>query len=856
MKRFLLSVACVLSLSGASHAMTPEERKQYLDKFMQTLPSVPGFTQWQQTTGELPPDFDALPKTNSLPDPLTFLDGRPVKTPADWKARRAEIIQLFEKYDIGTLPPKPTLDSVTPVDAATAARDNAARGGGRGFGGPAPVAATGPAATGPAATAPAAFGRAGGRGFGRGGPPPAPGTITRIVDLHYGPQSQITTRVTLNIPPGNGPFPVLIAGTPDITSRGYISCSFPGSVDMPPDVGKYYPDATWGSMAKMAWVNQMVVDYLETVPEVDKAHIAITGYSRNGKMALITTALDERIGAVVAGSTGVGGVYAWRDGSERNSSESIESTTRSFPIWFTTSLRFFSGREDRLPVDGNLLVALVAPRSCLVLWGDNDEVSQSWGMEHSVKSGATAYAFVGRPDAVGTMHIPGYHGANDLNRTFEWLDIQFGRSTAKWTNDIVFPWNYDQWHAQVKTAVSVPGPAAKSALDGVTTLADWDKKKPDITDAVTTMLGVNTPGTLAKPFPLPKLNDPSQPATAGGRGGFPGPGGGRGGLVGRGGAPDAANPAATAPAEVGVVGPVAVSPTRTLSEDIRNKARGNSYGWLQPQAGNTTSRKLSFTGSAGNTIVADLYTSTSAPANTKLPVVIWEHGYSYSLGYSWVYKNDLHPILALTQAGYAVLAYDQSGFGSRISEAAGFYNKYPQWSQLGHMIADTQAAIDALSKDDQIDAQRLYLYGFSMGGNVALYTAALDPRVKGVVAISAFTPMRTDTADKGTGGIARLFRDKDLLPNLGIYEGHEASIPYDYDDLIAAIAPRPVYIVSPSLDRETTPADVHAAVERSRKVFGLYNASDKLVLDEPWDYSRLPNAIQDRAVDWMKQNMK
>ena len=31
----------------------------------------------------------------------------------------------------------------------------------------------------------------------------------------------------------------------------------------------------------------------------------------------------------------------------------------------------------------------------------------------------------------------------------------------------------------------------------------------------------------------------------------------------------------------------------------------------------------------------------------------------------WVYHNDLHPILALVRAGYAVLAYDQSGFGSR-----------------------------------------------------------------------------------------------------------------------------------------------------------------------------------------------
>jgi hypothetical protein len=72
-------------------------------------------------------------------------------------------------------------------------------------------------------------------------------------------------------------------------------------------------------------------------------------------MAAIATVLDERISAVIAGSTGVGGILPWRLAGERNFAEGIESTTRSFPTWFVPRLRFFSGREDRLPIDGNLL---------------------------------------------------------------------------------------------------------------------------------------------------------------------------------------------------------------------------------------------------------------------------------------------------------------------------------------------------------------------------------------------------------------------------------------------------------------------------------------------------------------------
>jgi len=39
-------------------------------------------------------------------------------------------------------------------------------------------------------------------------------------------------------------------------------------------------------------------------------------------------------------------------------------------------------------------------------------------------------------------------------------------------------------------------------------------------------------------------------------------------------------------------------------------------------------------------------------------------------------------------------------------------------------------AIDALERDSQVDPQRIYLFGYSMGGTVGLYTAALDSRVK------------------------------------------------------------------------------------------------------------------------------
>jgi hypothetical protein len=103
----------VLCVCGSrAGAMNAEERREYLAKLQQILPDVPSFREWLQKTGELPPDFDALPRINGLPEPLRFLDGRAVRTAREWRLRRAEIRQLFEKYDLGTFPPKPKLDSV------------------------------------------------------------------------------------------------------------------------------------------------------------------------------------------------------------------------------------------------------------------------------------------------------------------------------------------------------------------------------------------------------------------------------------------------------------------------------------------------------------------------------------------------------------------------------------------------------------------------------------------------------------------------------------------------------------------------------------------------------------------------
>ncbi|HEY6346524.1 MAG TPA: alpha/beta fold hydrolase [Bryobacteraceae bacterium] len=761
-----------LTLLRPAAAMTEQERREYLDQLLKILPNAPQFKQWLDKTGELPPDFDTFPRVNGLPDPLKFLDGRPVRNATEWKARRQEIGHLYQKYDLGTFPPKPKLDRVVSLDET------------------------------------------------RG-----PGYLIRNVRLEFGPEGKGSMRVQVMIPDGKGPFPVLISPNlagwgPALLRRGYISCGYAANdgMDDAAALGQLYPDYDFALLPRRAWAAGLVLDYLETLPAVDKRHIAMFGYSRDGKMAAIATAFDERIAAVIAGSTGVGGVLPWRLSGERNFGEGIESTTRSFPTWFVPRLRFFSGREDRLPIDANLLVAMIAPRSILMEWGHNDEVSNTWGLEQTYHSALKVYKMLGQPERIDILRVPGFHGANDQEACLDWLDIQFGRSARTWNNNFLLSWDWDKWRADSKESLDLARYSpALSRTSSVSSANDWEKTAAGIRESLKWMLGEEPPR-------MP-------PA------------------VGRGGRGPAPAPQVAAPGARGITNPGQTAPD-LVSWVIQRG--GNSFGWLEPQRNQTVSRPINF----GYNVRGDLYYPVNTPANAKLPAVIWLHGYSYQLGYMWVYHNDLHPILALVRAGYAVLAYDQSGFGSRMNESAPFYDRYPHWSRMGRMVEDASAAIDALEKDPLVDPRRISLFGYSMGGTVGLYAAALDARVKGVVSIAGFTPMRTDAAARGTGGVARYSNERGLIPRLGFFVGREDRIPYDFDELIATIAPRPVLVVEAQLDRDATTADVHTAVDQAKKIYGLYGAAEKLAIQEPWDYNRLPDRTQDEIVKWMDATLR
>lgn len=769
-------VVLSFTLVCESNASTESEHETSLQWMQESLTTVPRWDAWQKQTGELPPDFDALPSYPLLPDPLLFFDGRPVNTVNDWRERRQEILESYQHYLLGRFPPKPKLDRVILIESSV-----------------------------------------------------ADGYSTRIVRLEFGPGSRATLRVQITTPNGPGPFPTVI--TPSLGGwvshlipRGYAAVGFAGNdfMDDTAILEELYPDYDFAALPRRAWAVQMVMDYLQTLPEIDMSHVAIYGYSRDGKMTTLAAAFDERISALIAGSTGVGGVLPWRLSGESGMGESIESTMMMFPDWFHPRLRFFAGHEDRLPVDGNLLVAAIAPRACLMQYGLNDEVSNVWGNEQSYASALRVYQLLGHPERLGLLREAGFHGSIDPEKCLDWLDIQFGRTSGKtWHNDRLFAWDFDTWkerHEHDFDVTRFPEHNPNQSLldeNGATfqTVSAWETKATQIRKTVREMLG-KTPPQPPDPIPFFRRNTGPVPGPTHAQGKGPG----------------------------------------QLEPDVPAWVIGRSiqeFGWVDADNKTVDSVRLRF----GRGLHGDLFFPKNHPPGKPLQTVVWLHGYSYPLGYMWVYRRDLHPILALVQAGYAVFAFDQCGFGYRQDEAGSFYDRYPDWSRLGRMISDVSTAVDVLEKQEQVDPGRIYALGYTLGGMVGLHAAALDPRIQGVISVAGFSPFRTDTMDSGTGGIARFSHQHSLLPRLGLFLGEEQRIPYDYDELLGAIAPRPVLVVQPTMDRGSVPADVRTAVDHAREIYTLYATPDSLSLYEPNDYTRLTSKTQQEVIAWMKKNL-
>lgn len=114
------------------------------------------------------------------------------------------------------------------------------------------------------------------------------------------------------------------------------------------------------------------------------------------------------------------------------------------------------------------------------------------------------------------------------------------------------------------------------------------------------------------------------------------------------------------------------------------------------------------------------YLPDDTTGETKPPLIVMAHGLS------GVKEQGLAEVAEIiSSAGYAVIVFDYRHFGDSTGE---------QRQQIFpiDMVEDYRNAISWACTQPNVDAERVGLWGTSMSGALATYTATVDPRAKAV----------------------------------------------------------------------------------------------------------------------------
>jgi len=316
-----------------------------------------------------------------LPDVLTLKNGKKVTNADQWKQRRAEIVEDFDREVLGRVPKNTPKVTWTVVKTGT--------------GTVGPQAAVGKQLVGhldnsgyPAINVDIAMtvvtpANAKGRVpvmmmFGGGALPLAPGE-TPPPTKGKGPDPNADPPATQQLLAAGWGYAFLNPTSVQADNGAGLTKGVIGLVNK----GQPRKPEDWGSLRAWAWGASRGLDYLETDKDVDAKHVGIEGVSRYGKAALVTMAYDTRFAVVLIGSSGEGGAKLHR----RNWGEAVENLTGSgeyhwmagnFMKYGAAEATFGSKNAGDIPVDAHELIALVAPRPALVSYGVPEKGDAKW----------------------------------------------------------------------------------------------------------------------------------------------------------------------------------------------------------------------------------------------------------------------------------------------------------------------------------------------------------------------------------------------------------------------------------------------------------------------------------------------
>jgi dienelactone hydrolase len=282
--------------------------------------------------------------------------------------------------------------------------------------------------------------------------------------------------------------------------------------------------------------------------------------------------------------------------------------------------------------------------------------------------------------------------------------------------------------------------------------------------------------------------------------------------------------------------------------------------WIEEETdcGSYIRRLVTYAAEPGSRVPAYLLVPKEAlRTKRKLPAVLALHPTEMANGFRVVVEQQTGKYRAyardLVERGYVVLApsYPLMAKYQPPLEALGYR------SGTMKAIWDNMRGLDFLEAQPFVNRHRIGAIGHSLGGHNAIYTAVFDPRIRAVVSSCGFDSfLDYYGGDPANWRPERGWCQSRYMPKLADYRGRLAEIPFDFHELIGALAPRPVFVNAPRQDANFRWRSVDEIIEAASAVYRLYGVPQNLEVEHPDCEHDFPPDIREAAYRFLDRHLR
>jgi dienelactone hydrolase len=202
----------------------------------------------------------------------------------------------------------------------------------------------------------------------------------------------------------------------------------------------------------------------------------------------------------------------------------------------------------------------------------------------------------------------------------------------------------------------------------------------------------------------------------------------------------------------------------------------------------------------------------------------------------------------LATRGYVTLVPDYPNYGEYKVDPYGLGYA----SACMKAIWNNMRALDLLCDRPEVDPGRIGVIGHSLGGHTAIFTALFEPRIKAVVSSCGFNAFTHYYGGKIAG-----WSHAGYMPRLSArYDLDLARVPFDFPELIGALAPRPFFVNAPLHDANFAVDGVKVCIDSARPVYQLLGAASRLQAIYPDAEHAFPPRAREEAYRFLDENLK